>query len=334
MRYTIKDIAAAAHVSVSTVSKCLNSYGDVSPETKRMVLETIERMQYVPNTFARYISQHATHVIGLTVPDITDPYSAQSNRGIETRLREYGYDLFIGNLNRDEERFLQFIKKAREMRFYGLIITPDGWSERILKAISTLDIPVLSIRRRPPALCKVHFIDGDHYAGAMAMLEYLYRHGHRRIAHLRLPNEAGCYRFQAYLDFCAKYQLESRVVCSSIPASILSDAVKNGKECYRQIACRWPDTTALFCGSDFIAIGAMVGLWEEGKLVPGEMSVVGVGNVEMASLPWFGLTTMELFRYEMGVKAADLLMDLVSGREIEDVLSPMMVVERTSVCTL
>jgi len=331
MRFTIKDIASKANVSVSTVSKCLNGYGDVGPETKKHVLETVEQMNYVPNTFARYISHKNTNVIGLTVPDIKDPYFAQSAYGIETKLGEMGYQLFLGNLDRNEQKFLDFTKQAREMRFDGLIFTTDWWSPKVKEALSRLDIPVLSLRRRTPQELSIPYIDSDHYAGALVMMDYLYGKGHRNIAHVKLPNESGEFRESAYKRFCTEKGIEERFISVDMPANILSDAVKNGSEACIRILTQWPDTTAIFAGSDFIAVGVMAELKKQGIRVPEDISVVGIGNVEYSRLPWFSLTTMELFRYEMGIKAAQMLLEEISGKKVENNLFQANLVERESV---
>jgi LacI family transcriptional regulator len=331
MRYTIKDIASAANVSVSTVSKCLNGYGDIGDTTKQLVLDTIKRLDYVPNTFARYISTKATRVIGLTVPDIRDPYFAQSTFGIEECLKANGYELFLGNLDRCEGKFLKFVQTAREMRFDALIITPDFWTDEVCSALMHMDVPVLSIRRRPPKKCRMHYVDSNHYSCAMKMLGYLYQHGHRKIAHAKLPNEAGDLRSAAYTEFCKTNGMEVRLAAADMPASILADAVGNGKWCCRTILEKWPDTTAIFCGSDFIAVGVMAYLKEIGKRIPEDISVTGIGNVDFIQLPWLNLTTMELHRYEMGVRAANLLLNQLQGHEVEDVLFDATLVERGSV---
>jgi len=331
MHYTIKDIASEAKVSVSTVSKALNGYDDIGEGTKKHVLETVERMNYVPNTFARYISNKNTRVIGLTIPDIRDPYFAQSAYGIEEKLWENDYQVFHGNLDRKADRLLEFIRRARAMRFDGLIITPDCWNEAIKEALMRLDIPVISLRRRPPEALGIPYIDSDHYEGAMQLLKYLYGRGHRKIAHVKLPNEAGNIREVAYKDFCAQSGIEERFVSIDIPASILTDAVKNGNMGCKEVLEKWPDTTAIFAGSDFISIGVMSYLREIGKKVPDDISVVGVGNIEYARLPWFDLTTLELHRYEMGLEVAKALLRRLGGEKIDNLLFTSSLVERNSV---
>lgn len=331
MRYTIKDIANEAHVSVSTVSKCLNGYSDIGKKTKELVLSTIEKMDYVPNTYARYVSHQSTKVIGLTVPDVKDPYSAQCTYGIEKELVASGYDLFIGNVDRSEERFISFLHKARTLRFDGLILTPENWSDKMLKSVAHMDVPVLSIRRRPPEGSSIPYIDSDHRTGALKIMSYLHSKGHTRIAHVKLPTEAGDIRSQAYIDYCNEHGLSKFVVANESSASILNDAIFYGRECTRQIMREFPQATAIFCGSDFIAVGVYEYLREIGKRIPEDISIVSIGNVEISEIAFFKLTTLELHRYEMGVKAAQLMLKQIKGQEIQNTLFPSSIVERNSV---
>lgn len=330
MRLTIKDIAAEAHVSVSTVSKCLNGYADVSEETRKHVIATIERMDYVPNTFARYVATKKTGVVGLTIPDIKDPYFAQSTYGIEQELKGMGYSLFLGNLDRKDQNFLEFIRRAREMRFDGLIITPDCWSPEAVAALKNLEIPVLSIRRRPPESCPVTYIDVDHYESGLEMMGYLYGLGHRRIAHVVLPNEAGEFRAQAYRDFCQKHEMEDLSFNAEIPASLLPDAMANGEKATEAILSRNLDVTAIFAGSDFIAMGVLSCLKKIGKRVPEDISVAGIGNNEYSGFSWFDLTTMELHRDAMGRRAAEMLNKMMAGEHVDSVLCSASLIQRGS----
>ena len=334
MRDTIKDIASKTHVSISTVSKCLNGYGEVSENTKKQVFDTIKELDYVPNTFARYMSTHSTKIIGLTVPDVRDPYFAQSTLGIEERLQKSGYQLFLANLNRNSKKLLEFIQKAREMRFDGFIFTTDSWSEDVTAVLKRMDIPLLSLRRRPPESLHIPYIDSDHYQGAMELMGYLYRKGHRKIGHVVLPSETGALRLQGYRNFCENYRLEDRSVQVDIPAHILSDSVRNGHQATKEIFSRWPDTTAVFAASDFLAIGSMEFFYERHLEIPTDISLVGIGNMEYAQLPWFNFTTMELHRYEMGVQAAEMLLKMIDGEKVQNVLFPEEFIERKSVSKL
>ena len=150
MSATIRDVAKICGVSVSTVSRVLNGYTDISEETANKVYEAIRKLDYVPNNTARMLSKKNTRIIGLTIPDIKDPFFSENAAGAENLLLENGYQIFYGNMDRSGDKLLKFLQQARQMRFDGLIITPDAWTEELLDTLQKSGIPVVSLRRRPP----------------------------------------------------------------------------------------------------------------------------------------------------------------------------------------
>lgn len=315
MSATIRDVAKICGVSVSTVSRVLNGYTDISEETADRVLAAIKKLDYVPNDTARMLSKKNTRIIGLTIPDIKDPFFSENAAGAEKLLAENGYQIFYGNMERSADKLLNFLQQARQMRFDGLIITPDEWTEELLDTIPKLPMPVVALRRRPPQSSGVPFVDNDHYKGAMDMMAYLAGLGHTKIAHIVLPTGIGEIRREAYLDFCRIRGIEARDVRVDLPANKLDQAKENGYRAMRTILRQFPDTTAVFAGTDQLAIGAMVYLKEKGLTIPGDISVAGVNDMDYASLPWFDLTTISLNREEMGRAAAQMLLDIIEKRQ-------------------
>ena len=312
---TIKDVAKYCGVSVSTVSRCLNGYTDISEDTVSKVFEAIRKLDYVPSNAARQINKKSTKIIGLTIPDVEDPFFAENASGAEKYLEENGYQIFYGNMSRSSDRLIRFLHLAREMRFDGLIITPDAWPVQLLDALQKLTVPTVALRRRPPQSVGIPYVDNDHYKGAMQMMSYLTGLRHSKIAHIVLPTAIGALRHEAYLDFCSIRGLVPRDVLIDMPANKLSEAKENGYEAMKVILEKYPDTTAVFAGTDQLAIGAMVRLREIGMAVPEEMSVAGINDMDYTELPWFNLTTMSLNRTEMGSVAAQMLLDMIENRE-------------------
>ena len=314
MNVTIKDVAKYCGVSVSTVSRCLNGYTDISEDTVNKVAEAVKKLDFVPSNTARMMTKKHTKIIGLTIPDIKDPFFAENAAGAENLLTEKGYQIFYGNMERSADKLIRFLQQAREMRFDGLIITPDEWSEELFDALQKLTIPMVALRRRLPQSLGVPYVDNDHYKGTFEMMNYLTSLGHKNIAHIVLPTEIGKIRREAYLDFCTVRGLEAKDVTVDYPANKLSDAKVNGYMAMKQIFDRYPDITAVFAGTDQLAIGALIYLREIGKAVPDEISIAGVNDMDYSDLPWFDLTTMSLNRVEMGRVAAQMLLDMVEKR--------------------
>lgn len=311
---TIKDVAKYCGVSVSTVSRVLNGYTDISETTANKVSEAVKILNFVPSNTARMLTKKNTRIIGLTIPDIKDPFFAENASGAEKLLEEHGYQIFYGNMERNPDRIVRFVQQAREMRFDGLIITPDAWTEPLLDALKKLTIPVVSLRRRPPQSAGIPYVDNDHYKGALQMLSYLSELGHTKIAHIVLNTGIGAIRKEAYLDFCSIRGIPPRVFNIDLPTNKLSEAKESGYRAMELIMKNYPDTTAVFVATDQLAIGALMYLREISVPVPERISISGINDMDYSCLPWFDLTTMSLNRVEMGRTAAQLLLDMIEGR--------------------
>ena len=318
MSVTIRDVAQYCGVSVSTVSRVLNGYTDISEETADKVYAAIKKLDFVPSNTARMLSKKKTKIVGLTIPDIKDPFFSENASGAEKLLQENGYEIFYGNMERSAEKLLNFLQQARQMRFDGLIITPDEWTEELLDTIQKLPMPVVALRRRPPQSSGVPYVDNDHYKGAMEMMSYLSdlgHTGHTKIAHIVLPTAIGEIRREAYYDFCRIRGIDIRDVRVNLRANKLDEAKENGYQAMKIIHEKYPDTTAVFAGTDQLAIGAMVYLREKGLMVPKDISICGANDMDYSSLPWFDLTTTSLNRMEMGRAAAQMLLDIIEKRQ-------------------
>ena len=313
---TIRDVAAFSGVSVSTVSRYLNNRPDVNEETRQKIERAIRELDYVPSSAARNVSRLSTHTVGLTIPDIQDSYFSDNAFGVETCLRENGYTLIYGNLNRSGERLLDFVRYAREMRFDGLIITPDEWTAELLSLLKKTGIPVVALRRRPPVESGIPYVDADHYDGARQMVEHLVSLGHSQICHILLNTDIGRERQRGYADAMSARGLEPRSVSiPCMPANRVMDAIAYGREAAGKLLSLYPMTTAVFASSDPIGIGVMEYARQRGIRVPEDLSVCGSGDLEFAQLSWFEMTTIAFERHELGRKAAGLMLKMLGKEE-------------------
>lgn len=310
---TIKDVARHLGMSVSTVSRCLNGKPDISEETRRRVNAAIQELNYIPSTSARTMCSRRSHIIGLTIPDINDPYFSKDAAGVEDVMRQQGYRIVYGSLARSSERMLDFLVQAKEMCFDGIIITPDRWDDALIQALKRLEIPAVALRRRPPAEWNLPFVDSDHFQGACQMVDYLYSIGHRRIAHIALNTEIGAERHRGYEHAMRANGLEPISVRLKMPSNRFMEAVTCGTESTKVLLRDHPDVTAIFAGTDALAIGVMEYLHSIERAIPQSISVCGTDDLEYARLACFDLTTVALGRYDMGHKAAEILLDMMNG---------------------
>ena len=309
---TIRDVASYLGVSVSTVSRSLNNHPDLNEETRRKIEQAIRELDYVPSSAARNVSRLSTRTVGLTIPDIQDSYFSDNAYGVERYLQENGYTLIYGSLNRSPKRMMDFVQYAREMRFDGLIITPEEWSDELLALLRKIRIPVVALRRRPPENSGIPYVDADHYTGARQMVNYLADLGHQRICHIVLNTDIGHERMRGYIDAMRDRGLTPRtVLIPGMPANRIMDAIGYGRAAAALLLKEDPETTAVFASSDPIGLGVMEYARTRGLHIPEDLSVCGTGDLEFASLSWFGMTTVAFERYELGRKAAELLLNML-----------------------
>ncbi|MBR3106959.1 MAG: LacI family DNA-binding transcriptional regulator [Clostridia bacterium] len=313
---TIRDVADYLGVSVSTVSRYLNNHPDLNEETRRKIEKAIHELDYVPSSAARNVSRLSTRTIGLTIPDIQDSYFSDNAFGVEQYLQENRYSLVYGSISRSPKRMLDFVQHAREMRFDGLIITPEEWSAELLTLLKKTRIPIVALRRRPPEDSGIPYVDADHYAGAKQMVDHLAGLGHRNICHIVLNTDIGRERLRGYIDAMNAYGLEPRTITiPELPANRIMDGIAYGRAAAEQLMRDDPATTAVFASSDPIGLGVMEYARAKGIRVPEDLSVCGTGDLDIASLSWFEMTTVAFDRYELGRKAAELLLNMVRKEE-------------------
>lgn len=327
----IKDIAKHLGVSVSTVSRAMNDHPDVSKDTKLQVMETIRTFNYRPNALAKSLIQKKTFTIGLMIPDITDPFFSSLAGAVEGTLFEHGYQVVYGNTNRDPDKEKQFVSSAVDRQFDGLIITPDHLDERFLQMLSELEMPVVFLRRRTPAGQPFPFVDVDHYAAAMSAVNHLIELGHRHIGFIGMPENSfiGNERLRGYKDTLRKHNLPSEG--SAIVQG--GRTIEHGREAMGKLAELNPDMSAVFAANDLLAIGALEWAAIHDIPIPDKLSVIGFDNLEHAELYWIQLTTMEQPRKEMGRRAAQLLLQMISDKSttpLSELMEAKLIVRRTS----
>lgn len=185
MEVTIKDVAARAGVSISTVSRVLNAKGLVAPEKEIRVLEAVEELQFVPNAVAQSLRSKRTKMIGLLVGSFDVPFFGGILRILENGLQN-SYQIISGNVYEDGEKESLLIENLVRSRVDMLIVNPTGLNDRRLYEIQCSGIPVLSYDRHP-ADRKFPSVYVDKKQGVYQLLDYFYQLGHRRFCFLSGP---------------------------------------------------------------------------------------------------------------------------------------------------
>jgi LacI family transcriptional regulator len=310
---TIQDVAKAAGVSVSTVSRVLNDKDDVASETYEMVQGVIQQLGYTSSLAARSMRSHRTNVIGLVMPDVEDPFSLQVLKGVNQAIAESDYDLIVcasGNIRKRStaEREQYYVSLLNGSIADGVIIvTPAATS------FST-SAPVVAVDPNNESSDCPSVISTNH-AGALVAMEYLLGLGHRRIGFIggRPDLRSANRRLQGYLDALAQ---------ASIPldqALIEAGDFSIGTACLctqRLLSLPEPPT-AIFAANDQSAIGVMDAAREAGLRVPENLSVIGFDNIPDTAFTNPKLTTVDQFIIRMGHLATETLICLIHGESLD-----------------
>jgi LacI family transcriptional regulator len=328
-RITIADVAREAGVSAQTVSRVINNKGEIRPTTRQQVLDVIERMGYKPSSIARGLATNRTYTLGLSVPDIANPFWPEVARGIEDVAWDHGYNLFLCNTTESPQREAAILELLEEKRVDGVIVAGSRLAdEQFLPLIARHQAAVL-VNRAAPAGCQAGSVLIDAVGGATRGAAHLLAGGRRTVAFLAGPQHSsnGQRHLQGYSAALRAAGLEpDPALVAACPPTI-----EGGAQAARELLARRPDVDALYCYNDLIAIGALEGCAAQGRRVPDDIAVVGYDDILLARMVRPALTTLRSRQYEVGRAAAEMLLALVEGRaEPDEVVLPTELIVRES----
>lgn len=329
---SIRDVAAAAGVSVATVSRVLSpATADVPmrKETRHKVERAIDQLGYRPNDLARALLQHRTAAIGLVVPDISNPYYPPLVRGVEDVASSHGYRVVLCNTDRDPAKISGYLDTLIKTRVDGIVVAGGGWTDvpDRTAVLGTYRTGLVAVGRHLTAHPSVRI---DNVAASRAAAEHLIGLGHRRIAFLGGPASSTTVqdRAQGYRD-----ALKVADLAGSAPAVRYGDFVEeSGYAATRELLDTGLPPTALLCANDRIALGAYAAVADAGRRVPRDVSVIGFDDTPIARFVRPTLTTVAIPTYEMGGAAVRLLLAQLEGSaEPKLQIMPTRLVVRNSV---
>ena len=333
-RSTLKDVAELAGVSAATVSYVLSGKRTISEETKARVLEAIEQLDYVPDLTARGLSMRDSKLIGVVVPQ-TEPgerlmfqnsFYSEVLGSIEYYARQKGYHILISATDANES----YLTLAKQRNLDGIIVIgmyPDEFYHEMKKT----QIPIVLI----DSYCNDHYYHNiriDDAYGSYLAARHLLEKGHRDIAFFAgQMKENGVMKIRLlgyqqaldefHVEFRDEYVFEGQINYQS------------GVELAGKLTEIAPGVTAIVAAADILAIGAVKGLYEAGKTVPGDYSVVGFDDLEISQYLTPGLTTVKQQISLKGQKAVDLLLKHIENPSLpkQEEILPLELVERGSV---
>lgn len=318
MGVSIVEIARAAGVSHSTVSRALRHSPLVSAETAERIRRLAQEMGYVPSAIGRGLATQSTRTIGVVVTTIADPFVAEVVRGVEEQAMDWGYSVFLAQSAAQPQREIAAVRLLHENRVAGVIVTSSRVGERYLPLLEGMRVPIVLINNEQAGEY-VWFVAIDDRQGGRLASEHLIGLGHRRIGYISGWPEASSSRDrqQGYEKALHSAGLVTDADC--IAAG--NGRVDGGYEAMRELLARPRRPTAVFCYNDATAIGALHALYQAGVEVPGEISVMGFDDIAMAAYTTPPLTTIAQPKYEMGQQAMRMLLDLLEGgKQVQNVV--------------
>ncbi|RAK58948.1 LacI family transcriptional regulator [Phenylobacterium hankyongense] len=319
---SIRDVSAAAGVSVATVSRALTMPDRVAKATRDRVLKVTEELGYHPNLVARSLRSQQSRLIVVLVTNIANPMLSRCIRGIEKLARELGYSVLLGDTQNDNLIEASYIRLLAARQVDGVILLSSRLHGRVTDLILKAN-PQAAVVNACACLdvtpCSTVGIDD--VGSARVMTEHLLSLGHRRIAVLTGPEESPHSR-----DRMFGYRLQLRAAGVQFDESLVVSGeftMKSGADAVDRVLAIPTRPTALFCFNDEMAIGAIQRLTALGHSVPGDISVAGFDDIEFAAFTSPALTTIHQPTADMGTTAMNLLHRRLSGEmQVETVTLP------------
>ncbi len=316
MTVTLAEIAQVANVSVSTVSRALSDkHYPLKEENRQRIRKLAEEMGYQPNLVARSLQSNQSHLVGVIVDRMQSPFAAPTVQGIQDGLRNAGYSISIVYSNRDQALAIEAINSFYSHQVDGIIIL-NSW-------LHTYNDPILALQDRPFVFvnrvfgnCAENCVGpGDRY-GAQLATQHLVDLGHRRIGYINGMDEwqEAQDRLSGFRDVLLQNGLP-------IDESLIRQGdwgVDSGYQAAQELLSLREAPTAIFAANDVMALGVIYAAQEVGLKIPGDIALVGYDDRDFAAWIRPSLTTIRMPSYEMGRAAARLLLEQLSGEELED----------------
>ena len=327
---TIDEVARRAGVSKTTVSKHLNGVPYVSEQAATRIDAAVAELDFRPNRLARSLATNRTGSLAVVIPSITNPFYPDLVAAIDTEASKRGYDLILVSTGGDAGREAKLVDDLRRKRVDGILFASVRVDDSELNELVARGEKVVMVSRHLEGVA-ADYVVPDNHAGAVMATEHLIRLGHRAIGYLGGPISVVAFRDRllGYRDTMAKHGLdvEPRWVV------ITESGIDAGFRGALQLLNADERPTALFVGSDVMALGVLEATQSSGWTVPDDLALVGFDNISFSRVAAVPLTTVDGRTAELGRIAVQLLVDRIEGNGVSSVkqitLPPALIVRRS-----
>jgi LacI family transcriptional regulator len=316
MKYvTIKDVAKALNVSISTVSRAFNDKYDIRKETREFVLAKAREMGYHPNPIARNLLSQCSYNIGVVVPEFINPFFPEVIIGIQDVFFKEGYQVLIMQSNESAAIELENIKTLENNMVDGIILSISLETKNIdyYKKLIDGGFPLVMFNRVTDEI-NVSKVTFDDYKWAFFATEHIIFQGYRKIFHFSGPKVLGLSRnrIQGFIDALKKHRI-------TVSTDLIIETglyISDGERITQKLIDSNNLPEAIFCVNDPTAIGAMKNLKQNGYKIPTDVAIVGFTETKTVEILEPSLTSVAQPSFEMGQIAAKLLLEQINSKGI------------------
>lgn len=331
-KISIYDVAKLANVSQSTVSRVLNNYPYIKPETKQKVLNAIKELGFSPNEIARGLANNKTNTIGLIIENISNSFYSETAHIILREARKYNYEVIIIDSESDKENFKKSIDSLMAKRVDGIIVASTRMTNDIIVNLIDKNFPIITYNRRIYKGGYNSHVVLDNFLGANMAIEHLVQLNHKRIAYISGPLRYSTFydRLQGFLSSINTYNLE-------VDEEIMYMDKLEYKKVYdfaKKLMNSNNPPTAYFSSTDNMALAVMEAAVSEGLKIPEDISVIGCDDIDISGNSFIQLTTIAQQKEKMATLTIEKLMKKISDKSNEEkvdiVIKPQLKLRKTT----
>ncbi len=323
MRVSISRVAKLAGVSVATVSNVISGKKFVSQELTERVQDAVKTLNYQPSRLARGLKEQKTYLVGLMVPDITNPFFAEIARGVESVALEYDYQVFLCNTDGDTVRESKTLNSFLAYTVDGIVNVAPRMSDSEVRQYFGSVPHVLVDRPFQVDHPRVRLVYVDNTLASTQVAEYLLAKGHRKFVCLSGPQEVQNVRNR--LDGFLHTVSKAGIAQHHCRVEYGEFKYETGYSLMKKVLSSDFLPSAVFAGNDLMAWGALDAIKQAKLSVPKDIAIIGFDNVYFSSFLTPTLTTIEQPKFEMGQVAMQMLVELMEGGlDTEEPLDPIM----------
>lgn len=303
----LEDVAKKSGVSTATVSRFLNNKGFISDELKDKISSAIKELNYYPNRVARSLSKGNTGIIGIIIPDITNPFFPELVKGASDFLVQKNHYVHLCSSENDPKKEELFLRDFRSMWVDGIIIAPSDSENRNFDVFNEVICPIVVVDREIIGL-KTDLVVIDNKNGAYDATNYLIKNGHKKILYLG----GSSFTLTAQKRFLGwkKAMEENRLPIDGL-SFWGSFTIESGHQMMLEAFNNINKIDAVFAGNDLIALGAIQAIKEKNLNIPEDISIIGFDDIYLSKFITPPLTVIRQPIYQIGEKSSEILLDRI-----------------------